>query len=97
MKITAKDFGKDDNDGKDAILWKNREKDWYNAERRFVFAAPTTKLHDKWIKMIIMDKVKTGLREGIARTIMKSRQQRGLAPGLGSGQNVNLRSTIESR
>ena len=49
QKITAKDFGKDDNDGKDAILWKNREKDWYNAERRFLFAAPTPKLHKKWI------------------------------------------------
>ena len=47
--------------------------------------------------MIIMDKVKTGLREGIARTIMKSRQQRGLDPGLSSAQNVNLGSTIESR
>ena len=47
--------------------------------------------------MIIMDKVKTGLREGIARTIMKSRQQRGLDPGLGSGQNVNLGSTVESK
>ena len=44
-----------------------------------------------------MDKVKTGLREGIARTIMKSRQQRGLDPGLSSAQNVNLGSTIESR
>ena len=38
LEITEKDFGKGDNNGKDSVMWKNREKDWYNAERRFIFA-----------------------------------------------------------
>ena len=37
-KITHKEFGEDDNEGHDAAQWKNRAKDWYNAERRFIFA-----------------------------------------------------------
>ena len=37
--VTDKEFGCDDNNGKSAMTWKNREKDWYNAERRFIFAA----------------------------------------------------------
>ena len=40
QSITAKEFGEQDNNGQDAIMWKNRVKDWYNAERRFIFAAP---------------------------------------------------------
>ena len=44
-----------------------------------------------------MDKVKTGLREGIARTIMKSRQQRGLEPSIGSAQRLNQASTFENK
>ena len=39
--ITAKEFGEGDNNGKEAQTWKNREKDWYNAERRFIFATKT--------------------------------------------------------
>jgi len=35
-----KEFGENDNNGKDSMQWNNREKDWYNAERRFIFAAP---------------------------------------------------------
>ena len=46
---TAKDFGHDDNNGQDAMTWKNRERDWYNAERRFIFACETKKEADKWI------------------------------------------------
>ena len=41
LAITGKEFGADDNDGQDAATWKNRQKDWYNAERRFVFACRT--------------------------------------------------------
>jgi hypothetical protein len=33
----------------DAMTWKNRERDWYNAERRFIFACETKKEADKWI------------------------------------------------
>ena len=50
--ITSKDFGKGDNNGKDAATWKNREKDWYNAERRFIFATKTKKERDVWLKNI---------------------------------------------
>lgn len=39
LEIVEKDFGKDDKQGVEAQTWKNREKDWYNAERRFIFAA----------------------------------------------------------
>ena len=48
----SKDFGKDDNNGKEAATWKNREKDWYNAERRFIFATKTRKERDVWLKHI---------------------------------------------
>ena len=37
-KILEKDFGENDNNGKDSMKWSNRVKDWYNSERRFVFA-----------------------------------------------------------
>lgn len=39
--IPEKDFGKEDQNGQTSMQWHNREKDWYNAERRFIFAAPT--------------------------------------------------------
>ena len=55
--ITGKEFGADDNDGKDAATWKNRQSDWYNAERRFVFACKTTKERDKWVEKIVMEKI----------------------------------------
>ena len=42
-EITHKEFGADDKGGKEAATWKNRVKDWYNAERRFIFAAKTEK------------------------------------------------------
>ena len=38
-----KEFGHGDRNGKDSMTWAVREKDWYNAERRFIFAAPTKK------------------------------------------------------
>ena len=43
-KIISKEFGKEDNNGHDSVQWKVREKDWYNAERRFIFATPTREL-----------------------------------------------------
>ena len=48
--ITRKDFGADDNDGKDAHTWQNREKDWFNSERRFIFAADTKRKRHHWIE-----------------------------------------------
>ena len=61
-QITDKDFGKEDNEGKDAILWKNRMKDWYNAERRFVFAAPNGKMMKEFVEKISMDKVRSRIK-----------------------------------
>lgn len=48
--ITKKEFGENDNNGRDSMQWHNREKDWYNAERRFIFAAPTKAARTKWIR-----------------------------------------------
>ena len=36
--------------------WHNREKDWYNAERRFIFAAPHKKQRNQLIQMILKQK-----------------------------------------
>ena len=69
LAITGKEFGENDNDGKDAATWKNRQTDWYNAERRFVFACKTTKERDKWVEKIVMEKIQSGIRTGIV-TVM---------------------------
>ena len=68
-EIVSKEFGADDNEGHDAMLWKNRERDWYNAERRFIFATKNPKRRNKWIEEVIKDKVRMGLRKGIAAVI----------------------------
>ena len=57
--IIEKEFGADDNEGHDAALWKNREKDWYNAERRFIFATKNAVKRDKWIQNILKQKAQT--------------------------------------
>ena len=36
------------------MTWHNREKDWYNAERRFIFAADTAKSRSRWLKHFIL-------------------------------------------
>ena len=51
--ITKKEFGADDNDGQEAQTWKNREKDWYNAERRFIFATNDKQKTQVWIKKLL--------------------------------------------
>ena len=38
------------------MTWHNREKDWYNAERRFIFAAPNERQRSKWLDMITAEK-----------------------------------------
>ena len=50
--ITKKEFGQDDKNGRESATWKNREKDWYNAERRFIFATNTKAERKEWIKNI---------------------------------------------
>ena len=52
LAITKKEFGQNDKNGQASMTWKNREIDWYNAERRFIFAAPGPKMKAKWIKII---------------------------------------------
>lgn len=37
--LVDKEFGSDDKMGKEAQIWQNREIDWYNAERRFIFSS----------------------------------------------------------
>eukprot|EP00351_Strombidinopsis_sp_SopsisLIS2011_P003305 CAMPEP_0116872464 /NCGR_PEP_ID=MMETSP0463-20121206/3221_1 /TAXON_ID=181622 /ORGANISM="Strombidinopsis sp, Strain SopsisLIS2011" /LENGTH=63 /DNA_ID=CAMNT_0004512725 /DNA_START=1672 /DNA_END=1863 /DNA_ORIENTATION=+ len=36
--ITDKEFGAGDEGGKTSMTWENRARDWYNAERRMIFA-----------------------------------------------------------
>lgn len=70
LDIVEKEFGKDDKQGVEAQTWKNREKDWYNAERRFIFAAKDPQTRDKWIKLILETQIKDRIREGIAMMML---------------------------
>ena len=76
-EIVSKEFGANDNEGHDAAQWKNREKDWYNAERRFIFATKTAKKRDAWIDQIVKDRVTTGLKDGMMAVIQANRAARG--------------------
>ena len=70
--ITKKEFGKDDNNGKDSMRWRNRTIDWYNAERRFIFAAPTKARTAKWIDQITKVKRQSLVEENSQRNKMLS-------------------------
>lgn len=50
--ITAKEFGQNDGGGKDSMTWANRQLDWYNAERRLIFAGSDQKIISKWLKSV---------------------------------------------
>lgn len=52
------------------MRWHNREKDWYNAERRFIFSAPNQKMLSKWITLIEKDKLRTEVKTNTAKNIM---------------------------
>ena len=67
--ITAKEFGQFDNGGQDSMTWANREKDWYNAERRFIFASHTKKDATKWMKHLLMDQVKRHIQESLMQKL----------------------------
>ena len=84
-EICSKEFGADDNEGHDAMIWKNRERDWYNAERRFIFATKFPKRRNKWIEEVIKDKVRIGLRKGIAAVIGESKHRREVSHSPASG------------
>ena len=47
-----KEFGKQDNRGMDSMKWINREKDWFNAERRHIYALQTPLERDEIIDLI---------------------------------------------
>lgn len=68
--VTNKEFGKQDNHGKDSMTWHNRVYDWYNAERRFIFAAPNKKAMNKWISLIENEKKKIIIKENAEKNKM---------------------------
>ena len=65
-EITHKEFGAGDKNGHDAATWSNREIDWYNAERRFIFAAKTENLRRKWIEEVVKEKASMAVRRNFA-------------------------------
>ena len=73
QSIAAKEFGKDDNNGHDSMQWHNREKDWYNAERRFIFASPNKRMLKKWINLIENDKKRTIAKNNSKKNIKVSK------------------------
>ena len=52
LEIYAKEFGSDDRNGKDAQTWRNRSIDWFNAERRFIFASDKSLGCNQWKESI---------------------------------------------
>ena len=66
--ITAKEFGKKVNEkllltGDNATSWSNRSLDWYNSERRLIFAADPKSLAFKNLNHDFFNKVsKNGLK-----------------------------------
>ena len=50
--VMCKDFGKQDKNGRESMTWKNREIDWYNTERRFIFACRSKNERRSWIRAI---------------------------------------------
>jgi hypothetical protein len=73
LDIVKKEFGRDDNKGQEAQCWRNREKDWYNAERRFIFAAKDRETRDKWIRLILETKIKESIAHGIANLMRRKK------------------------
>ena len=55
-EITQKEFGAIEKGGH-PNTWTNRERDWYNAERRFVFAARTAKERNWWVNNMLEEKI----------------------------------------
>ena len=57
------------------MQWHNRVKDWYNAERRFIFSAPDKKLYNKWVKLI---------EQGAKKNIVLQNSEKNKMIGFGS-------------
>ena len=51
-EIYGKEFGQRDQGGQTSQTWRNREIDWYNAERRFLFSAKTEKEAFKFMQKV---------------------------------------------
>ena len=56
------------------MTWHNREKDWYNAERRFIFAAPNDKQRIKWMNQIMKKPSEAQLNSIKNKKLGKSRK-----------------------
>lgn len=56
------------------MTWANREIDWYNSERRFIFSTDLKEGPDKWIKFINQESVKLSLFAGIMAIQKKNRR-----------------------
>eukprot|EP00351_Strombidinopsis_sp_SopsisLIS2011_P001304 CAMPEP_0116884112 /NCGR_PEP_ID=MMETSP0463-20121206/16863_1 /TAXON_ID=181622 /ORGANISM="Strombidinopsis sp, Strain SopsisLIS2011" /LENGTH=84 /DNA_ID=CAMNT_0004540009 /DNA_START=226 /DNA_END=480 /DNA_ORIENTATION=- len=61
--IISKEFGQGDGKGKKSITWGNREKDWYNAERRLIFATAKQLTANKWVKLINTEKKRDDIKQ----------------------------------
>ena len=81
-KITEKEFGADDKDGREAVQWKNRVKDWYNAERRFIFATKTEQQRQRWLDEIMKEKACSAITK--ARASVVSEKKLGHSPASGT-------------
>ena len=81
-KIIEKEFGADDKDGKEAVQWKNRVKDWYNAERRFIFATKTEHQRQRWLDEIMKEKACSAITK--ARASVVSEKKLGHSPASGN-------------
>ena len=69
------------------MMWKNREKDWYNAERRFIFAASTKDARNEWIETMLDIKSES-------RLIQRKTQ---IGMGLTSGSAKHLLGKLSSQ
>jgi|694.fasta_scaffold107813_5 hypothetical protein len=53
---------------------ENRQKDWYNAERRFIFACATDKEAKDWMNLINSENIKLKLQKGVLFSLMRPGQ-----------------------
>ena len=65
LAITKKEFGQNDGGGKDSMTVSNRQIDWYNAERRFIYACPTEGEKNKWMDLLNTNYIKSAIAEGV--------------------------------
>jgi hypothetical protein len=74
----------------------NRQIDWYNAERRFIFACPTEAEKTKWMKLLNTDFTKTKISQGVAALMHKAMARRTTileptkSPDMAGGVKFNL-------